>query len=211
MTPSRNDIIGDRRPTAEGAQTSHGSISMSNTNKEAQKFPDGFHFFRIPRRDRTDCFNRGRLSEDASRHRRALACHSRAISQALERPHREAQPPNLCLINFYSDDAKLGLHQDRGDSSLDAPVVSISLGDDATFLLGGLSRKDATRRLSLHSGDVVWFGGASWLIFHGVQGIKSGTSLLLDRIGLPDGRINLTLRRIEHSLTCATHPELLTN
>jgi alkylated DNA repair protein (DNA oxidative demethylase) len=111
----------------------------------------------------------------------------------------EQQPPNLCLINFYDDEAKLGLHQDRGESSLAAPVVSISLGDDATFLLGGLSRKDPTRRLPLHSGDVVWFGGASRLIFHGVEGIRSGTSRLLDRIGLPDGRINLTLRRIGRS------------
>ena len=48
----------------------------------------------------------------------------------------EKQKPNLCLINFYNDQAKLGLHQDRGESSLDAPVISISLGDDATFLLG---------------------------------------------------------------------------
>jgi alkylated DNA repair protein (DNA oxidative demethylase) len=111
----------------------------------------------------------------------------------------EKQMPNLCLINFYNDEAKLGLHQDRGESSLEAPVVSISLGDDATFLLGGLLRKDPTRRLSLRSGDVVWFGGASRLIFHGVEGIRPGTSRLLDRIGLPDGRINLTLRRIDRN------------
>jgi alkylated DNA repair protein (DNA oxidative demethylase) len=108
----------------------------------------------------------------------------------------QKQPPNLCLINFYNDAARLGLHQDRGESSLEAPVVSISLGDDATFLLGGLSRKDPTHRFSLHSGDVIWFGGASRLIFHGVEGIRSGTSRLLERIGLPDGRINLTLRRV---------------
>jgi alkylated DNA repair protein (DNA oxidative demethylase) len=109
---------------------------------------------------------------------------------------RESQLPNLCLINFYEAEARLGLHQDRGDSSLDAPVVSVSLGDDATFLVGGLSRKDPTRRLALHSGDVVWFGGTSRLIFHGVEGIRSGTSRLLDQIGLSKGRINLTLRRI---------------
>jgi alkylated DNA repair protein (DNA oxidative demethylase) len=63
--------------------------------------------------------------------------------------------PNLCLINYYDGEAKLGLHQDRGESSLDAPVVSISLGDDATFVLGGLSRKDPTRRLDLRSGDLI--------------------------------------------------------
>jgi alkylated DNA repair protein (DNA oxidative demethylase) len=108
----------------------------------------------------------------------------------------EGQKPNLCLINFYDADARLGLHQDRGESSLDAPVVSISLGDDATFVLGGLSRKHPIRRLALRSGDVVWFGGASRLIFHGVEGIRPGLSKVLQGIGFPSGRINLTLRRI---------------
>jgi DNA oxidative demethylase len=109
----------------------------------------------------------------------------------------EVTPPNLCLINYYDSDARLGLHQDRGDSSLEAPVVSISLGDDATFVVGGLSRKDPTRRLKLKSGDLIWFGGPSRLIFHGVEGIRRGTSSLLKRAGFAeDGRINLTLRRI---------------
>jgi DNA oxidative demethylase len=105
--------------------------------------------------------------------------------------------PNLCLI-YYDGDAKLGLHQDRGDSSLDAPVVSISLGDDATFVVGGLKRKDPTRRVELRSGDLVWFGGPSRLIFHGVTGTRPGTSHLLKQAGLAEtGRINITLRRIE--------------
>jgi DNA oxidative demethylase len=109
----------------------------------------------------------------------------------------EVQPPNLCLINYYDSEARLGLHQDRGESSLDAPVVSISLGDDATFLLGGLSRKDPVRRLELKSGDVIWFRGPSRLIFHGVEGIRCGSSALLDEAGFSEGgRINLTLRRI---------------
>jgi DNA oxidative demethylase len=108
----------------------------------------------------------------------------------------EEHPPNLCLINFYDSDARLGLHQDKGDSSLDAPVVSISLGDEATFLLGGQSRRAPLRRLELWSGDVVWFGGPSRLIYHGVEGIRPGTSQLLSQAGLPAGRINLTLRRV---------------
>ena len=109
----------------------------------------------------------------------------------------EIAPPNLCLVNYYNRSAKLGLHQDRGEGSLDAPVVSISLGDDAVFVVGGFIRKDATKQLPLHSGDVVWFGGPSRLIFHGVQGISVGSSTLLREIGLADGRINLTLRRIQ--------------
>jgi DNA oxidative demethylase len=114
---------------------------------------------------------------------------------------REKQLPNLCLINFYDSHAKLGLHQDKGESSLDAPVVSISLGDDATFLLGGLSRNAPVRRLRLRSGDIVWFGGSSRLIYHGVEGIRPGSSRLLHQIGLPDGRLNLTLRHIGKSIS----------
>jgi alkylated DNA repair protein (DNA oxidative demethylase) len=111
----------------------------------------------------------------------------------------EIQLPNLCLINYYDSDARLGLHQDRGDSSLDAPVVSISLGDNATFAVGGLARKDPVRRLELRSGDLIWFGGPSRLIFHGVERIRIGTSPLLQQFGFAGGRINLTLRRINHA------------
>ncbi len=110
----------------------------------------------------------------------------------------ETRAPNLCLINYYDADARLGLHQDRGEGSLDAPVVSISLGDDATFALGGLSRKDPVRRFTLHSGDLIWFGGASRLVYHGVERIRLHTSTLLTQAGLFDsGRINVTLRRID--------------
>jgi len=106
--------------------------------------------------------------------------------------------PNLCLINYYDADARLGLHQDRGESSLDAPVVSISLGDSATFAVGGLNRKDPVQRMTLRSGDLIWFGGVGRLIFHGVERIASGTSTLLKDTGLGDGgRINLTLRYID--------------
>jgi DNA oxidative demethylase len=85
-------------------------------------------------------------------------------------------------------------------SSLDLPVVSISLVDDATFVVGGLSRRDPLRRLDLHSGHLVWFGGPARLIFHGVEGIHPGTSQLLKQESLFEGgRINLTPRRIDRN------------
>ena len=72
------------------------------------------------------------------------------------------------------------------------------LGDDATFLIGGMNRKDPVRRLRLRSGDVVWFGGPARLIYHGVQGIVPGSSPLLPDGGFTEsGRLNLTLRRID--------------
>lgn len=102
------------------------------------------------------------------------------------------KPPEACLVNFYDPDAKMGLHQDRDETEFDAPVVSVSLGDQCLFRVGGVSRTDPTRSFRLSSGDVFVFGGESRLIFHGVDRIYPGTSTLLKNAG----RINLTLRRV---------------
>ena len=105
-------------------------------------------------------------------------------------------PPEACLINHYAAGARLGLHQDADEAATDAPVVSLSLGDDCRFRLGGTVRGGPTRSLRLVSGDLVVLGGASRMAFHGVDRIYPGTSTLL-RDWLPEGgRINLTLRRV---------------
>ncbi|MBZ9676668.1 alpha-ketoglutarate-dependent dioxygenase AlkB family protein [Mesorhizobium sp. ES1-1] len=101
-------------------------------------------------------------------------------------------PPEACLINFYTPDAKMGLHQDRDEEDLSAPVVSVSLGDDCLFRIGQTTRDGGTKSFRLQSGDVVVLGGEGRLCFHGVDRIYSSTSALL-RNG---GRINLTLRRV---------------
>ena len=101
-------------------------------------------------------------------------------------------PPQACLVNFYAADARLGLHQDKDEQDFAAPVVSLSLGDNALFRVGGLKRSDPTRSLRLASGDAVVLGGAGRLAFHGVDRILPGTSTLLAE----GGRINLTLRRV---------------
>ncbi|MFN3170636.1 MAG: alpha-ketoglutarate-dependent dioxygenase AlkB family protein [Hyphomicrobiales bacterium] len=104
----------------------------------------------------------------------------------------DAPDPEACLINWYDPDAKMGLHQDRDEETFDAPVVSLSLGDDALFKLGGTQRGGKTQSIRLTSGDVLVLGGESRLAFHGVTRIYPGTSTLLDA----PGRINLTLRRV---------------
>lgn len=105
--------------------------------------------------------------------------------------------PEACLINHYDPKAKMGLHQDRDEADVDAPVVSISLGDTAMFRLGGTSRKDPTRSFRLAGGDVMVLEGASRLAFHGVDRTLPGSSTSLDRFHdlFPHGgRINLTMR-----------------
>lgn len=101
-------------------------------------------------------------------------------------------PPEACLVNLYRDNARLGLHVDFDEAAVDAAVVSVSLGDDALFRLGGPSRPDPTRSMRLRSGDVVVLGGAARLCHHGVDRIYPGTSRLVPG----GGRINLTLRRV---------------
>lgn len=98
--------------------------------------------------------------------------------------------PECCLINFYSPEARMGMHQDRDEADFQWPVVSISLGDDALFRIGNAERGGKTESLWLSSGDVVVMGGDARLTYHGVDRIREGTSTLLPK----GGRINLTLR-----------------
>ncbi len=102
------------------------------------------------------------------------------------------KPPEACLVNFYSDDARMGLHQDKDEVDLAAPVLSISLGNSCLFRVGGRMRKDPTGSFRLSSGDIVILGGDGRLAYHGVDRIYPGTSTLLKS----GGRINLTLRRV---------------
>ncbi|SEC86990.1 alkylated DNA repair protein (DNA oxidative demethylase) [Rhizobiales bacterium GAS191] len=101
-------------------------------------------------------------------------------------------PPQACLVNYYGDGTRLGLHQDRDEEEFAAPVVSLSLGDSANFRIGGTSRRDPTRSVKLHSGDAFVFGGPARLAFHGIDRVLPGTSTLLAE----GGRFNLTMRRV---------------
>ena len=101
-------------------------------------------------------------------------------------------PPEACLVNYYSGDAKMGLHQDKDEEDFAAPVLSVSLGDTGVFRVGGRSRKDPTQKIELSSGDVVVLGGDDRLAYHGIDRILPGTSALLPE----GGRLNLTLRRV---------------
>lgn len=102
-------------------------------------------------------------------------------------------PPECCLVNLYdAPKSRMGLHRDEDEQALDAPVVSLSLGDTCVFRVGGFARGDKSKSFRLASGDVLVMGGASRLRFHGVDRVISGSSRLVPG----GGRINLTLRRV---------------
>jgi len=108
---------------------------------------------------------------------------------------RYGAPPEACLVNFYNSGARMGLHRDQDEAAIDAPVLSVSLGDSAYFRFGIASGKSGTSRVKLNSGDVLMFGGPARLMYHGIDRITSGTSTLVPG----GGRINLTLRRVTQS------------
>jgi alkylated DNA repair protein (DNA oxidative demethylase) len=105
--------------------------------------------------------------------------------------------PDLCIMNFYDADSRMGVHQDKDETaaaiSAGIPIVSLSIGDAARFVVGGLSRKEPLSPLLLRSGDAVVMGGPSRLRFHGVTKIMPGTG----PAGTGPGRFNLTFRQFE--------------
>jgi DNA alkylation damage repair protein AlkB len=106
--------------------------------------------------------------------------------------------PDLCILNYYHADGRMGLHQDKDESersiAAGLPVVSISLGDTARFQFGGLRRKDPVECRLLESGDAFVFGGPARLRYHGVSRIVPATAPA--ELGLA-GRFNLTFRQYD--------------
>jgi alkylated DNA repair protein (DNA oxidative demethylase) len=98
--------------------------------------------------------------------------------------------PDACLINRYAPGTKLSLHQDRNEADYAAPIVSVSLGLPARFLFGGLKRTDRVKRVELRHSDVVVWGRAARLAYHGVDTLKDGDHPATGRC-----RFNLTFRK----------------
>lgn len=118
-----------------------------------------------------------------------------ALASAVAADAGFACTPDIALVNWYESDGRMGLHQDKdeGPGSIAAgqPVVSISIGDTARFLFGGLRRRDPVDALLLESGDAFVFGGPARLRYHGVSRIIAGTAP--PELGIA-GRFNLTFR-----------------
>ena len=109
--------------------------------------------------------------------------------------------PDACLINCYAPGAGLTLHQDRDETMMCEPIVSVSLGLPAIFVFGGLTRTAPIRQWRLGHGDVLVWGGPSRLCYHGVQPVAPGVHPLTGRY-----RFNLTFRRAGYA-TKSLSPE----
>ena len=105
---------------------------------------------------------------------------------------------DLCILNYYDADGRMGLHQDKDEApasiAAGVPVVSLSVGDTARFLFGGTRRRDPVEAIPLESGDAFVFGGPARLRYHGVSRIAPGTAPA--ELGM-SGRFNLTFRQYD--------------
>jgi alkylated DNA repair protein (DNA oxidative demethylase) len=122
----------------------------------------------------------------------------RTLAVAIGRSAGMPLDPDLCILNYYDAEGRMGLHQDKDESqrsiAAGLPVVSVSLGDTARFLFGGLRRRDPVEALTLESGDAFVFGGPARLRYHGVSRIVPGTAP--PELGMA-GRFNLTFRQYD--------------
>lgn len=97
--------------------------------------------------------------------------------------------PDACLINRYAPGARMALHQDKDERDFTRPIVSVSLGLPCIFQFGGATRTDTVKKYELRHGDVVVWGGASRLFYHGVLKLKDGAHPQTGAL-----RYNLTFR-----------------
>jgi alkylated DNA repair protein (DNA oxidative demethylase) len=124
----------------------------------------------------------------------------RTLAREVAAQAEMAIDPDLCILNYYDADGRMGVHQDKdeGPASIAAgiPVVSVSIGDTARFLFGGLKRRDPVDAIALESGDAFVFGGPARLRYHGVSRITPCTAP--PELAL-SGRFNLTFRQSDEA------------
>ncbi|KAH7343899.1 2OG-Fe(II) oxygenase superfamily-domain-containing protein [Rhizoctonia solani] len=85
--------------------------------------------------------------------------------------------PEAGIINFYQPRDTLMGHVDRSEISSTTPLVSISLGNAAIFLIGGPTRDVEPIPILLRSGDVVIMSGPGCRrAYHGVPRILENST-----------------------------------
>ncbi|XP_076916609.1 DNA N(6)-methyladenine demethylase ALKBH1A-like [Bidens hawaiensis] len=83
--------------------------------------------------------------------------------------------PEAAIVNYFGSGDMLGGHLDDMEADWSKPIVSMSLGCKAIFLLGGKSRNDEPLAMFLRSGDIVLMSGEARGRFHGVPRIFTDT------------------------------------
>ncbi|KAM9840496.1 nucleic acid dioxygenase ALKBH1 [Aulostomus maculatus] len=129
------------------------------------------------------------------------------------------------ILNYYKSDSSLGIHVDESELDHSCPLLSLSFGQSAIFLLGGTHRQDPPTAMYIHSGDMMLLSGQSRLLYHAVprivpapheltalamEGADQGSSLqdnsVVERVSEEDwavcsryiksSRVNVTIRQV---------------
>lgn len=113
--------------------------------------------------------------------------------------------PESGIINFYQLKDTLMGHIDQSELVDDKPLVSISLGQTAVFLIGGVTRDVEPTAVYLRSGDILIMSGPSRRVFHGVPRVVENSLPEYLRHGedwdsyaeyLATTRININVRQV---------------
>jgi len=86
-----------------------------------------------------------------------------------------AMTAEAAIVNYYRPGDTMGGHVDDAEVDKTRPLVSVSLGCSAVFLVGGATRDISPTALWLRSGDACIFTGAARSYYHGVPRILEGT------------------------------------
>ena len=108
------------------------------------------------------------------------------------------------IINYYPMDASLGGHIDHSEPNRTSPLVSVSLGQSAIFLIGGPSKTVEPVPILLQNGDVIIMSQQARQSYHAVPKIiPSSNDSLAEEVNvgfaknyLQTHRINMNVRQV---------------
>jgi alkylated DNA repair protein alkB homolog 1 len=115
----------------------------------------------------------------------------------------EVYEPQTAIVNYYPVGSMMMCHQDISEEALEQPLMSLSLGCSAIFLMGTQSRDDAPYAFLLRSGDMAAFTGPARTAFHSTPRILDDCPLHLT---LPDEGLTEEERQRYHHHAYYAHP-----
>lgn len=104
-----------------------------------------------------------------------------------------SHPWDCAHLVWYAPGARLGPHRDKTEAERRHPIVTICLGDDATWAVRE-DEREPIHRTRLRSGDVTLLAGPTRHLIHSVEGIIAAPSLLAPSPLDGPGRLAVSIR-----------------
>ena len=89
----------------------------------------------------------------------------------------ETYRPEAGILNYYHLNSTLNAHQDRSEENMEAPLISISFGNPAIFLIGDSTKDTKPYALLINSGDIVIMTKNSRAAYHGITRVLKEENL----------------------------------